>query len=155
LAVHEPATHRATTRPPVRLVEFARLGSGFWIVGGIAFVFTLARFSEAFLILRAQGLGLHPAFVPLVLVVMNLSYALAGYPAGAMSDRFGRTGVLALGMVVLIGADIVLALAHSISVVMAGTAIWGLHMALTQGVLSAMIADVAPAHLRGTAFGVF
>jgi MFS family permease len=153
--VREPEKHGHTDRPPMKLGEFLRLGTTFWLIAGVASVFTLARISEAFLILRAQGLGMKVALVPLVLVVMNFAYALGAYPAGAVSDRLGRVGLLAAGMVVLIGANITLALAQSIPIVLAGAAIWGLHMALTQGVLSAMIADVAPAHLRGTAFGVF
>jgi len=118
-------------------------------------VFTLARFSEAFLLLRAQAAGLPLALVPSVMVVMNVVYALSAWPAGMLSDRIGRYRLLMLGFALLIVADVILAVNGSVAVVMLGVALWGLHMGLTQGLLSAMIADTAPAELRGTAFGVF
>jgi MFS family permease len=156
-AVREPP--RAADAPPVRLPlsrrELARLPRRYWSVVLLASVFTLARFSEAFLILRAQGAGLSVTWVPLVLVVMNVVYALAAYPAGALSDRIGRFGLLAAGLVVLIIADLVLAWAPGLPAIALGVVLWGLHMALTQGLLAALVADSAPADLRGTAFGVF
>lgn len=156
-AVREPP--RAADAPPVRLPlsrrELARLPRRYWSVVLLASVFTLARFSEAFLILRAQGAGLSLTWVPLVLVVMNVVYALAAYPAGALSDRIGRFGLLAAGLVVLIVADLVLAWAPGLPAIALGVVLWGLHMALTQGLLAALVADSAPADLRGTAFGVF
>ena len=117
-------------------------------------VFTLARFSEAFLVLRAQDAGLPMAWVPIVIVAMNLVYAGGAYPLGALADRMDRGRLLALGIALLVIADVVLALAPSWPVVFAG-AIWGLHMAATQGLLSAMVADAAPDDLRGSAFGAF
>jgi MFS family permease len=133
----------------------ARLGTAFWIVIAVGTLFTLARFSEAFLLLRAQALGLSLAWVPAVLVVMNVVYALSAWPAGALSDRIGRFGLLAAGFAALIAADVVLALATSVPAALLGAALWGLHMGLTQGILAALIADTAPADLRGTAFGLF
>jgi len=133
----------------------APMGRAFWLVLAVGVVFTLARFSEAFLILRANGLGLATALSPLVLVVMNLAYALSAYPVGALSDRIGRTGLLAAGLGVLIVADVVLGLSGSIAAVMLGTVLWGLHMGLTQGILSALVADAAPTARRGHAFGLF
>ena len=144
---------RARRRPGP--AELARLGSAFWIVVAIAAVFTLARFSEAFLILRAQSQGLPLALVPLVLVVMNVAYALSAYPAGALSDRIDRTAILVIGLVLLIAADVALAFGPGIAGVAAGVVLWGLHMGLTQGLLSALVADTAPQDLRGTAFGMF
>ena len=113
------------------------------------------RFSEAFLLLRAQGLGLAVVYVPLVLVVMNVVYALMSYPAGVLSDRIARKWLVAAGFGLLIAAHLVLAAATSPLAVFLGAALWGLHMGLTQGVLSAIVADVAPARLRGTGFGLF
>jgi MFS family permease len=142
-------------RMPLHWRELARLGRPFWLVIILAAVFTLARFSEAFLLLRAQQAGLRIALVPLVLVVMNVVYAAAAYPAGAASDRLGRQRLLLLGMLLLIAADMVLALASSLWAVGAGVALWGLHMAFTQGLFAAWVADTAPAELRGTAFGMY
>ncbi len=131
------------------------MGSSFWLVMAIAALFTLARFSEAFLILKAQQSGLSLMWIPMVLVVMNITYALASYPAGVLSDRFGRTGLLSVGMIVLVFADIVLASATTLAGVTGGIVLWGLHMGLTQGTLSTLVADHAPRALRGTAFGLY
>ncbi len=155
LGVEEPAPAadgrpRAIDRDAIR-----RLGGAFWAVTAVGTVLTLARFSEAFLVLRAQSVGMSAASVPAVMVVMSLVYAAAAYPAGLLSDRVGRRGVLLAGIAVLVASDLVLAAAGDVAGVMAGTALWGLHMGLTQGLLAAMVADTAPAELRGTAFGVF
>ena len=142
-------------RAPLSRREFARLSKVYWLIVGVAAIFTLARFSEAFLLLRAQSVGLPLALVPLVLVVMNITYTLTAWPAGALSDRIGRYGVVTVGFALLILADLALAIGGVVTVVMIGVALWGVHMGLTQGVLSALVADSAPAELRGTAFGVF
>ena len=131
------------------------LGRAFWQVTAVGAAMMLARFSEAFLVLKASAAGLSNAWVPLVMVVMSLVYSLSSYPAGALSDRVGRRGLLVAGLVVLIIADLVLAFGGSITSMMIGVALWGLHMGLTQGGLSTMVADTAPKALRGTAFGVF
>jgi MFS family permease len=115
----------------------------------------LARFSEAFLILKAQSVGLSLWLTPLVLVMMNIAYALAAYPAGALSDRMDRKRILVLGLLVLVAADLVLAIAHSVAGLAPGILLWGLHMGLTQGLFAALVADTSPPELRGTAFGVF
>lgn len=156
-AVAEPATgsRASQTKPPIRWSELRRLGVLFWGVVAVGSVLTLARFSEAFLVLRVQGTGLSIAMVPLALVVMNVVYAASAYPMGALSDRLDRRLVLACGFGALIVADIVLALGSNIWVVMTGVGLWGLHMGMTQGLLAALVADVAPAPLRGTAFGIF
>ena len=156
-AVREPdrPEELRTVRNPVSLAEIKNLGPAFWWVVAVASVFTLARFSEAFLILRAQSVGLPITLVPIVLVAMNVVYAVAAYPAGVMSDRMSRTAVLATGILVLVAADIVLALLPSLGGVALGVVLWGLHMGLTQGLLAALVADTAPAELRGTAYGFF
>ncbi|HKB24807.1 MAG TPA: MFS transporter [Methylomirabilota bacterium] len=156
-AVQEPEARRepGAARSPIRSADFRQLGAPYWWLVLIAAVLTLARFSEAFLVLRAQGLGLPIALAPIVLVVMNVVYAASAYPAGRLSDRVDRRLVLVAGCVALVGADLVLALAGGVGLVMAGIALWGLHMGLTQGLLAALVADTTPARLRGTAFGVF
>ena len=155
--VREPrhTPEQRAVRMPLSRAELAKLGTGYWLVVGVAAIFTLARFSEAFLLLRAQSVGIALAFVPAVMVVMNVVYALSAWPAGALSDSIGRYGLLVAGFALLIVADLVLALGSGVAMVMAGVALWGLHMGLTQGLLSALVADTAPAHLRGTAFGGF
>jgi MFS family permease len=156
-AVREPDRPEAlrTVRNPISLAEIRNLGPAYWWVVAVASVFTLARFSEAFLVLRAQNVGLPIMLVPAVLVIMNVVYAVAAYPAGVISDRLGRTAVLAGGILLLVAADIALALLPSIGGVALGVVLWGLHMGLTQGLLAALVADTAPAELRGTAFGFF
>ena len=142
-------------RAPILWAEVRGMGRPFWSVVAVGVVFTLARFSEAFLVLRAQGVGLRLALIPLVLVVMNFVYAAIAAPAGALADRMDRRTLLGLGLGVLILADLALALSPSIGGVLFGVALWGAHMGLTQGLLSALVADAAPDRLRGTAFGVF
>jgi MFS family permease len=136
------------------MAEIRLLGTPFWRVIAIAAAFSLARFSDAFLILKAQAAGLPIALVPIVLVVMNVVYAAAAYPAGVLADRGGRNALLIVGLAVLVGADLVLALTSGLVGVAIGVALWGLHMGLTQGLLSSLVADTAPAALRGTAFGI-
>ncbi|HZD88896.1 MAG TPA: MFS transporter [Pseudolabrys sp.] len=157
LFVREPqgAAKRKEARAPLSRAELARLDAAYWIVVAVAAVFTLARFSEAFLLLRAKSVGMPLMWVPSVMVVMSVVYSLSAWPAGALSDRIGRYRLLLSGFALLIVADLVLAFAGGFVAVMIGVALWGLHMGLTQGLLSALVADTAPAHLRGTAFGVF
>ncbi len=155
--VREPERRpeRPAARPPLAMAAVRRLPPEFWLVVLLGAVFTLARFSEAFLVLRAQEVGLGLAFVPVVMIVMNLCYAGAAFPAGAAADRLDQRKLLLVGLVLLIGADLVLAAASSPMLALAGAALWGLHMAFTQGLLSKLVADAAPADLRGTAFGLF
>jgi MFS family permease len=156
-AVREPERPAGLrkVRFPLSLPELKRLGSAYWLVVAVATVFTLARFSEAFLVLRAQGTGLPLVLVPLVLVVMNVVYAMAAYPAGVVSDRYNRLTVVIIGLVLLIAADLVLAFAPGLTGVAIGVAFWGLHMGVTQGLLATLVADTAPPELRGTAYGMF
>ena len=154
--VREPARAAAAKREnPIRRANLVRLGRPYWWVVGVGAVFTLARFSEAFLVLRAQGSGIAMALVPLVMVAMNLVYAASAYPFGKLSDRMSHKALLALGLGVLIAADVVLASSAHWAVVLAGVALWGVHMGITQGLLATMVADAAPADLRGTAYGFF
>lgn len=155
--IEEPRQH-ADDRPRRSLphrAELRQLSAAYWSVVAIGAVFTLARFSEAFLILRSYDAGLSLSWTPLTLVVMNLTYVVSAYPVGKLSDRIGRVGLLAWGLVILIVADVILALSTQLAATLAGIAIWGLHLGLTQGLLSALVADTAPAPLRGSAFGVF
>jgi MFS family permease len=154
--IQEPATR--AIRPwinPISRESFGRLGRSYWWVVGIGSVFTLARFSEAFLVLRAQQGGMPVSFVPLVMVAMNLVYAITAYPFGKLADRVSHDKLLAFGLLVLIAADLVLAAAEHWSAVLLGVGLWGLHMGVTQGLLTAMVADAAPSDLRGTAYGLF
>ncbi|KYG21377.1 MFS transporter [Bradyrhizobium sp. AT1] len=154
-AVSEPDPSREPAKNPLNIAAMRQLGAVYWRVVAVGIVFTLARFSEAFLILRAQNIGLHAMWVPAVLVLMNIVYALSAYPAGVLSDRINRTGLLALGLVFLACADLALALLPNLAGLALGVVLWGLHMGLTQGLLSALVADAAPPSLRGTAFGYF
>jgi len=154
--VREPSRPRDGPRAnPLRARELSRLPARYWWVVGVGAAFTLARFSEAFLVLRAQQGGLGIGYVPLVFVGMNVVYALSAYPFGKLSDSMSHTRLLALGLVVLVGADAVLAWSSHWGWVWLGISLWGLHMGITQGLLSTMVAEVAPADLRGTAFGFF
>jgi MFS family permease len=154
--VREPRRHAESgARAPLTLADAGRLSSRYWLVVLLGGVFTLARFSEAFLVLRAQDVGIALGYVPLVLIAMNVSYAAFAYPAGIAADRLSARTLLLHGLALLIVADLVLALAASSLMVLAGSALWGLHMAFTQGLLSKLVADNAPAQLRGTAFGIF
>lgn len=153
--VREPETHAQSAKPPWSFAAARQLERGYWRVVALGVLFTLARFSEAFLVLRATDLKLAIGHAPLVFIVMNVIYSAAAYPAGIAADRIARRTLLSTGLVVLVAADLCLALASGLALVWVGAALWGLHMALTQGLLSKMVADHAPAELRGTAFGVF
>ena len=142
-------------RSPIHRDALRSFPARYWWVVGIGAVFTLARFSEAFLVLRAQDLGLPMAWTPVVMVVMSLLFMLSAYPVGWWSDRTDRTGLLAIGMLLLVAADLLLAWANSTLLMLIGVAVWGLHMGFTQGLLATLIADTTPADLKGTAFGVF
>ena len=157
LWVHEPdrQARKEGSKSRLTFAAFAKLGRAYWLIVIVASVFTLARFSEAFLLLRAQSIGLPLALVPGVMVVMNAVYALVAWPAGTLSDTFGRYGLLIIGFGLLLIADLALAFASNVVWLAAGVALWGLHMGLTQGLLASLVADTSPAPLRGTAFGMF
>jgi MFS family permease len=157
VAVTEPARSGNLRQPrfPLHIDELKRLSRTFWLVALTAALFSLARFSEAFLILRARDAGLPIALSPLVLVAMNVIYALSAYPAGAFTDGRSRLAPLAVGLLLLFGADLALAAPYGGWAVALGVALWGLHMGLTQGLLATLVADVAAPELRGTAFGLF
>lgn len=141
--------------PPIRLADLRGLDQAWWRVAGVGVVFTLARFSEAFLVLRAHQQGLAPALAPLVLVAMNAVYMVAAYPAGAYADHGDPRRLLRWGAAVLVAADLMLANGTGLAAAFAGIAAWGLHMALTQGLFAKLVADAAPESLRGSAFGLF
>jgi MFS family permease len=154
--IKEPAREKGTVRQnPISRANLARLSPAYWRVVAIGGVFTLARFSEAFLVLRAaQGIT-NLALVPLVLVAMNVVYSLSAYPFGKLSDHVSHRKLLLIGLVLLVLADLVLAASAHWAVVLVGVGLWGLHMGMTQGLLAVMVAETAPAHLRGTGYGFF
>jgi MFS family permease len=161
-AVREPTkqarqadTAARDKRAPITFADAKRLRAGYWLVVLTGAVFTLARFSEAFLVLRAQNVGLAIGSIPLVMIVMNVVYAASAYPAGIAADHVSRRALLLIGLAILLGADIVLASAAFAWHVLLGAGLWGLHMGFTQGLFSKLVADSAPEELRGTAFGVF
>lgn len=156
LAVREPKASRPTAvrGNPFTGIRLRSFSPSFWRLVVVVVLFTLTRFSEAFLVLRAQSVGLPLAYAPLALVVMNLAYLLSAYPAGALSDRMPRHRLLVIGCLVMVVADLFLAFGDSPTYVLVGIAAWGLHMGLTEGLLAALTADYAPAELRGTAFGI-
>jgi len=147
-----PRAHRVN---PISRANLQRLSANYWWVVGIGAVFTLARFSEAFLVLRAEQTGVAVALVPLVMVAMNVVYAASAYPFGRLADSMSHTRLLLWGLAVLVAADLVLAASSHWIGLLVGVALWGIHMGMTQGLLAAMVADVAPADLRGTAYGFF
>jgi MFS family permease len=154
--VHEPEHAREGRRQnPIRRDNLVRLGRPYWWVVGAGAVFTLARFSEAFLVLRAREGGLALAWTPLVLIAMNAVYAVFAFPFGKLADKMSHATLLGWGLLVLIVADLLLASAKGGPVMWSGIALWGLHMAMTQGLLATMVADTSPEDLRGTAFGCF
>jgi MFS family permease len=156
IGVKEPP-RPAAARPlnPVSRAALARLPASYWWIVGIGGVFTLARFSEAFLILRAQHAGLAVAWTPLVLIAMNIVYAVSAYPFGRLADRLPHVRLLVAGLVVLAAADLVLAAGDGVPLVFTGILLWGLHLGMTQGLLATMVAEASPPELRGTAFGLF
>jgi MFS family permease len=151
-APHQPCDSRRW--PPIRRDDLALLTAPFWWAMSIAAIFSLARFSPAFLVLKAHDIGIDAAFVPIILVIMYLIYSAAAYPFGVLADHVDRRLQLGIGSIVLICADLVLAGATSIWMTASGAALWGLQMGVTQGLLSAAVADAAPERLRGTAFGI-
>ncbi len=156
VGVREPkAPYQAKAGGLPRLADIVRLNGAVWMVIGAASLLTLARFSEAFLLLKSLEAGFAPAWIPITMVIMHAVYGLTAYPVGALSDRIGRSGLLIASLFVLIAAYATLAYAESVSFFIAGIVLWGLHMGLSQGLLATLIADTAPKHLKGTAFGVF
>ncbi|MDC8447596.1 MAG: MFS transporter [Nitrospira sp.] len=156
LGIQEPAPPQFQARTnPVRYEVLVQLPRSYWYIVGIGVLFTLARFSEAFLVLRGQEMGIPIALVPLVMVAMNIVYACSAYPFGHLADRMSQTMLLRWGLLLLIAADLVLGFSVHWSLVGIGAMLWGLHMGMTQGLLATMVAQTAPADLRGTAFGLF
>ena len=146
---------RVRSSPALTLVSLGLLGRRYWVVVALGSVITLARFSEAFLVLRGQQVGLPLAWVPAIIMILSLVYAGSAYPVGLAARRWSRRTLLGWGMVVLIVADVILATAGTVTPVLIGAGLWGLHMGLTQGLLAALVADAVPAERAGTAFGFF
>ncbi|MBA8839104.1 MFS transporter [Ochrobactrum sp. RH2CCR150] len=155
VGIREPETPPARSKGFPRFADTGKLNAAVWIVIAVASILTLARFSEAFLLLKAQEAGFAAAWVPITMVVMHAVYGLTAYPVGNLSDRMGRKGLLAASLGFLVAADLVIAHSTSIYPFLAGIVLWGLHMGFSQGILATLIADTAPAHLKGTAFGIF
>jgi MFS family permease len=155
LGVQEPGAVQSKTRAPLRAKEIGQLPYAYWLVIIAGTVFTLARFSEAFLVIRARDGGLALAWAPAVIAVMSLVYATSAYPAGKLQDKNGARPLLLAGLIALIAADLLLAFGTTLVAIFLGICLWGLHMGFTQGVLAALIAETAPERLRGTAFGLF
>jgi len=157
VAVREPEREVAGdgAGSPLKWSDVRLLGKSYWVTVTLGGLLTLAGFSEAFLVLRAQDLGLGLGWIPLVFILMNVVYAFSAYPAGILSDQFGRPALIVCGFLAIIVADLVLATASGVPAVLLGVMFWGLYMGLTKGVLAALVADTAPAQLRGTAFGLF
>lgn len=156
VGVREPdAPGKPSGQPGLRAADFLKLNRQVWLVIVAASILTLARFSEAFLLLKSQEAGFAPTWVPLTMVIMHAVYGLTAYPVGRLSDSIGRRGLLLLSIAVLAAAYVVLAFATGIGLFLAGIVLWGLHMGLSQGLLATLIADAAPRDLKGTAFGAF
>jgi MFS family permease len=155
LGVHEPDRAPQRARAPIKASEVRQLSRFYWLVVAGGAIFTLARFSEAFLVVRAHDAGLAVAWAPAVIGVMSLVFATGAYPAGRLQDRYGAQPLLAFGLLALIAADLLLAFGQTLLAIFLGISLWGLHMGLTQGVLAALVAATAPPRLRGTAFGLF
>lgn len=155
LLVREPEQKQATTREPPDWGKARELPARYWLIVAVGAIFTAARFSDSFLVLRARDIGLSASYAPMIMVVLSCAYAAGSYPAGAASDRISARSLLLVGLSFLIGADLVLGLGHSIVPVFAGGALWGVHLALTQGVFAKIVADFVPVDLRGTGFGIF
>ncbi|MCC6398462.1 MAG: MFS transporter [Bacteroidetes bacterium] len=146
---------RTGARVPVSFADMKQLALRYWYIVLLGAVFMLARFSEAFMILLAQKVGLPMGYVPVVFIVMNVAYAATAYPAGVLSDRISARALLAGGLAILVAADVLLAFAESSTALLLGAGCWGIHLGLTQGLFAKLVADNTPAPLRGTAFGIF
>ena len=153
--LREPAQKKAITREPLDWSKGKQLPGRYWLIVAVGAIFTAARFSDSFLVLRARDIGLSASYAPMIMVVVSSVYAAGSYPAGAASDRMSPRSLLLIGLGFLIGADVVLGLGRSIVLLFAGGALWGVHMALTQGVFAKIVADFVPVDLRGTGFGIF
>ncbi|QNN68652.1 MFS transporter [Sphingomonas lutea] len=155
VALREPARHEPSGKPAPLFAGFRELAAPMRRLLAVGFLFTLARFSESFLILKGMEIGLSAALSPLTLVIFNLAFVALAYPAGSLSDRFSPKAILGAGMALLIAGNLILAQSQGLAGLIAGVTLWGAHMALTQGIFARMIADLAPPHLRATSFGAF
>lgn len=156
LGVTEPKQNHTNHRiNPISKANLKRLNAAYWWVVIIGALFMLARFSEAFLVLKGQQSGIPIAYTPLIMVAMNIIYAATAYPFGKLSDRLSHTRLLAFSLIILIAADLVIANSHHWSTLLFGLTLWGIHMGITQGLLAALVAATSPKDLLGTAYGFF
>jgi MFS family permease len=158
MGLEEPpraAPARAGERARWRFASLRAFPPAYWGLIVLAALFALARLAEAFLVLRAQELGLRLALIPLVMIVMSACYAVSAYPAGLLAARHGRRATLGAGLIALAASFSALGAWDHAAALWAGVALYGLHMGLTQGALSAAVAAAAPVELRATAFGAF
>jgi len=153
--VREPKQKQATVREPLDLGKARELPARYWLIVTVGGIFTAARFSDSFLVLRARDIGLSASYAPMIIVVLSCVYAAGSYPAGAAADRISPRTLLLAGLSFLVAADVVIGLGHSVIPVFAGAVLWGCHLALTQGVFSKIVAEFTPVDLRGTGFGIF
>jgi MFS family permease len=153
--VKEPHPAQSAAKVQFRIKDIGKLSRLYWLILAIGLVFTLARFSEAFMLLRAEQVGMTAHLVPLILIIMSFTYALGAYPAGVLSDRWGRSGLLLLGLGLLVVTHLILAFSTTAFHTAVGAAVWGLHLALTQGLFAALVADTCSPALRGSGFGLF
>lgn len=156
-AVREPAESRAEIKniPAFRFADAFRLNPAIWTVICLAGVIMLARFSEAFLLLKSVEAGFSLTWVPVSIVIMHGVYGLCAYPVGKLSDTIGNTGLLLCSLVFLVVAHLTIAFSATVWEFVIGIVFWGLHMGFSQGLLGAMVADASPAGLRASAFGAF
>jgi MFS family permease len=155
LLIREPEQKRTTKREPLDWSKAKQLPARYWLIVAIGAIFTAARFSDSFLVLRARDIGLSASYAPAIIIILSCVCAAGSYPAGAASDRMGPRALLLTGLCFLVGADLVMGLGHSMPLIFAGGALWGFHLALTQGVFAKIVADNVPRDLRGTGFGIF
>ncbi len=118
-------------------------------------LFSLARFSNAFIVLRAAAIGIEHAWIPMAVVLMNITFSLSSYPFGKLADKLNPMKLLALGMVLLALANLLFAYAENYRILAAGIVLFGMHLGATQGIFSTIISEIAPSEVRATAFGIF
>lgn len=155
VGLREPSSRTTNNKTTIHLDQLTQLTTPYWWVVGFGSLFTLARFSEAFILLSAQQRGLPIAYAPLIMVAMSFAYALSAYPFGKLADRMRHTSLLAGGILTLIGADLIIATSHTLIAMVTGVLLWGIHLGMTQGLLATMVSHTVPAQLRGTGFGIF
>ena len=152
----ESTSHQEKKRIGIHWSNFPLLGRSFWMLMGIATIFMLSRYNESFLMLHAYENFAYPTkYASIVMLVFNTAWCLSSYPVGSLGDRLNRYWFLALGIIFLIVANFLLAIATNFWMMMAGVACWGVQYGATQNVLTSLVAEVVPEELRGTGLGCF